>query len=146
MIRLQGHPLLPTPSSVPSVSCTSDTPDDWKREETCWREWGGGEAGGRGGELYDRKKAWPSINHSILSSQCFCLSKDDIRKWSNASLQRWCKVSEHCLAKVVFCSLWIRITNYYLYFVSLLPFLPLLLVKDHKISRFNIWVPRQNVA
>jgi hypothetical protein len=27
----------------------------------------GGGRGGRGAESYDRKKAWPSINHSILS-------------------------------------------------------------------------------
>ncbi len=30
---------------------------------------GGGEEGGRGAESYDRKKAWSSINHSILSAQ-----------------------------------------------------------------------------
>jgi hypothetical protein len=28
--------------------------------------WGGGEVGGRGAKSYDRKKAWSSINHSIL--------------------------------------------------------------------------------
>jgi hypothetical protein len=27
-----------------------------------------GEGGGRGAESYDRKKAWPSINHSLLSA------------------------------------------------------------------------------
>ena len=27
----------------------------------------GGEGGGRGAESYDRRKAWPSINRSILS-------------------------------------------------------------------------------
>ncbi len=32
---------------------------------TCCRE--RGEGGGRGAESYDRKKAWSSINHSILS-------------------------------------------------------------------------------
>jgi hypothetical protein len=29
-----------------------------------WRGWGGG---GRGAKLYDREKAWPSLDHSILS-------------------------------------------------------------------------------
>jgi hypothetical protein len=36
---------------------------------TCWREKRRrGEGGGCGAESYDRRKAWPSINHSILSA------------------------------------------------------------------------------
>jgi hypothetical protein len=38
----------------------------WKIETAWWREKGQG--GGRGAESDDGKKAWPSINHSIL---CF---------------------------------------------------------------------------
>ncbi len=50
---------------VPSVSSTGDTQEDWERETICWQE--RGEGGGREAESYDRKKAWSSINHSILS-------------------------------------------------------------------------------
>jgi hypothetical protein len=35
-----------------------------RKRATCWRQRG---EGGRGSESYDRKKAWSSINHSILS-------------------------------------------------------------------------------
>ncbi len=47
------------------VSSTGDTQDYLEREATCWQE--RGEGGGRGAESYDRKRAWPSINHSVLS-------------------------------------------------------------------------------
>ncbi len=53
------------PGPSPLVSSTGDTQEDWKRETTCSRE--RGEGGGRGAESYDRKKAWSSINHSMLS-------------------------------------------------------------------------------
>ncbi len=49
---------------LPSLSWTGDTQKDWEREAICCRERGGG----RGAESYDRKKAWSSINHSILSA------------------------------------------------------------------------------
>ncbi len=38
---------------------------NWEKETTCSREKGKG--GGLGAGLYNRKEAWPSINHSILS-------------------------------------------------------------------------------
>ncbi len=60
MIRLRAHPLsrlLAGPATL----------EDWEREATCWRE--SGEGGGRGAESYDHIKAWPSINHSILSGE-----------------------------------------------------------------------------
>jgi hypothetical protein len=62
MIWLLAHPFPP----LPSESSTGDKQEDRERETSCWRE--GGEGwGGRGAESYDRKKAWSSINHSILS-------------------------------------------------------------------------------
>ncbi len=33
----------------------------------------GGQGGGRGTKSYDREKAWPSINHSILSVRLWAL-------------------------------------------------------------------------
>ncbi len=45
---------------------TGDTQEDWERETTCSRE--RGEGGGRGTESFDRKEAWASTNHSILSA------------------------------------------------------------------------------
>ncbi len=40
----------------------------------------GGEEGGRGAESYDGKKAWSSINYSILSVRCFL--PEDIAQYS----------------------------------------------------------------
>ncbi len=57
MIRLHALPLPPHSSG--------DTQEDLERETTCLRE--RREGGERGAESYDLKKAWPSINHSILS-------------------------------------------------------------------------------
>ncbi len=51
------HLLLLAPPPLPSVSSTGDTQEEW--------EWEGGR--GRGVKSYDGKKAWSSINHSILS-------------------------------------------------------------------------------
>ncbi len=60
--RLCAHPL---PPPLPPVRSTRDTQEDWEREHNLLT----GERGeGWGGaEWYDRKKAWSSINHSILS-------------------------------------------------------------------------------
>ncbi len=55
----------PPPAPLSSVCSTGDTQEDWERETICWGEMG--EGGGRGAKSYDRKKAWSSINHSILS-------------------------------------------------------------------------------
>jgi hypothetical protein len=55
MIRLQARPLLP-PSNQ-QIVCVSPV--------HFWRV-GGAWAGGGGAESYDRKKAWASINSSIL--------------------------------------------------------------------------------
>ncbi len=63
MIWLLAQPSPPHPS----VSSTGDTQEDWERETTCWRETGGRGWEGKVAKLYDRKKAWPSINYSILS-------------------------------------------------------------------------------
>jgi hypothetical protein len=64
MVRLLAHPL-PPPSPVSKLDPRHtgrlrkrDNMLPGKREE--W--------GGRGAESYDRKKAWPSINHSLLSA------------------------------------------------------------------------------
>ncbi len=63
----------PTPlPPLPSVSSTSDTQEDWKRETTSWHE-RGGEGYGRGAKSYDRKIAWSVINHSILSACKACV-------------------------------------------------------------------------
>jgi hypothetical protein len=75
MIRLFAHHLPPPPSSQQVVSisqsfCVSAVERRLKRGD--WRE--GGE-GGRGAELYDREKAWPSIKHSILSGLFHSLQK-----------------------------------------------------------------------
>ncbi len=59
-----AHP--PPPPPLQSISLTSDTQEDWERETTYWQERGKG--GGRGAESDDGKKAWSSINHSILST------------------------------------------------------------------------------
>ncbi len=50
---------------LPSVSSTGDTQKIEKERQLA--HWKGGEGGGRGADSYDRKKACPSINHSILS-------------------------------------------------------------------------------
>jgi hypothetical protein len=43
--------------------------EDWEREATRWPERGWKGVGWRGAESYDRKKAWSSIYHSILSGR-----------------------------------------------------------------------------
>ncbi len=60
---LRSHDSAPRPPPPPSpiLSSISDTQEDWEREATCWREGGGHRA-----KSYDRKKAGPSINHSVL--------------------------------------------------------------------------------
>jgi hypothetical protein len=63
MIRQKVHPL---PPSLQSVSSTGNTQEDWERETTRKRK-RDGKGGGRGAQSSDRKKAWPSINHSIPS-------------------------------------------------------------------------------
>jgi hypothetical protein len=57
-------PPLPHPP-LPSVSSTGNTLEDWETETAWWQERGWG--GGGGAKSYDGKKAWSSINHSILS-------------------------------------------------------------------------------
>ncbi len=62
----------PSPKSQPfpplqSQRLTDNTQEGRGRETTCWRKRG---VGGEGGaKSYDGKKAWSSINFSILSSQ-----------------------------------------------------------------------------
>ncbi len=58
MIRLHAHPLPPSPS-VSKLPIFLSLP-------VCRRSRVGGE-GGLGSNSYDREKAWPSVNHSILS-------------------------------------------------------------------------------
>ncbi len=58
----------PTPfPPITSVSSNSDTQEDWERETTCSGETGLGGEGGGWAKSYDSKKAWSSINHSMLS-------------------------------------------------------------------------------
>ncbi len=63
MILLLAYLLFPT---ILLVRLTGDKQKDYERETTCWRERGEGK---RVGEEPDRKKAWSSINHAILSDQ-----------------------------------------------------------------------------
>jgi hypothetical protein len=49
---------------LPSVSSATHRKTGKERQLSAGRR---GEEGGRGAELYNRKKAWSSINHSILS-------------------------------------------------------------------------------
>jgi len=61
---------VPSPlSPLPSENCLSFSFFLCVAGPACWWHGGrGGEGGGgRGAESYDRKKAWSSINHSILS-------------------------------------------------------------------------------
>ncbi len=58
-------PTLSPPSPV--NSWINVTHADWERETTCWRRGGRGRGDGYGAELYDNKRAWPFIDHSILS-------------------------------------------------------------------------------
>ncbi len=58
-----------TPASsptLPSVNWTGDTQENGAREAPCWMKRGKG--GGRGAESHDRKRAWSTINYSILSA------------------------------------------------------------------------------
>jgi hypothetical protein len=61
MIWLLAHSL---PPPLPSVSSTSDTQ---KTEKESQLPDGGGGSKGRSRTIYDSKKAWSSINYSILS-------------------------------------------------------------------------------
>ncbi len=64
MIRLLAHP--PSSSLLPSASCLSLSVFLGVAGRAFWREKG---EGGGGAKLYDLEKAWPSINHSILSAR-----------------------------------------------------------------------------
>ncbi len=59
-IFLQSHILVTRKPLLPSLSSTG------KRDNFLPGE--GGEGGGRGAYTYDRKKAWSSVNNSILSA------------------------------------------------------------------------------
>jgi hypothetical protein len=61
MIRLLPHPLPP----LTTESCLSFLVFMCVADRASWRDMGG--RGGQGTESYDREKAWPSINYSILS-------------------------------------------------------------------------------
>jgi hypothetical protein len=62
MIQLHAHPLpLPYPVNMLDLRHTG------RLRKNGNLLMGEGEGGGCGAESYDRKKAWPSINHSILS-------------------------------------------------------------------------------
>ncbi len=62
MIRLLSHPLIPL--SFQQLVSLSQSSRGSPVELTDWRA-GGGD--GRGAKLYDGEKAWPSMNHLILS-------------------------------------------------------------------------------
>ncbi len=59
MIRLHVH----LPSSFLSVSYATHRKTEKERQLADER------GGGRGAESQDRKKAWPSINHSVLCTE-----------------------------------------------------------------------------
>ncbi len=61
----RSYDLAPSPPlpPFPSVSLEGDTEEDWEREATCLQERREGEKA----KSIDRKKAWSSINHWILS-------------------------------------------------------------------------------
>jgi hypothetical protein len=72
----------PTPTSVSSAG---DTHEYWERETTCWRE--RAEGVGRGAESYYLKKAWSSINHSILSAIYPCIFHPVYLCWATKRTQ-----------------------------------------------------------
>jgi hypothetical protein len=68
MIRLLTHPLHP----LPSVSSTVDPQEDRKRDLA--DEKGGREEGWARSRIIRSKKAWSSINHSILTEERYSKS------------------------------------------------------------------------
>ncbi len=65
----RSNDLAPRPPPVPSVS--SNKPQN-ERQLADGR---GGRGGGQGAESYDSKKAWSSINHSILSDAGYIIEQ-----------------------------------------------------------------------
>jgi hypothetical protein len=65
MIWLLAHPTTPHPSAVSKLYLTHEKTEK-DRHISGWKEGGGG--AGKGAESYDRKKAWSSVKHSILSA------------------------------------------------------------------------------
>ncbi len=61
MIWLLAHPLHP---SLQYARLATHRKTEKERQLADGRVW---EGGGLGAELYNRKKAWPSMNHSMLS-------------------------------------------------------------------------------
>ncbi len=62
VIRLHAHPLPPLSPRYTRLATHRKT-----EKERQLADVRGGEGGGHGAESYDRKRLWPSINHSILS-------------------------------------------------------------------------------
>ncbi len=69
---LRSYDLSSPPPPLPSISSTGETQEDRKIERGNLPT-GEGEGGGRGAIWYNHKKAWASINHSILSALQYCL-------------------------------------------------------------------------
>jgi hypothetical protein len=68
------HPPL-SPLSSPSLFLSLPV----CRRSSLLTEWGG--RGGRGAKSYDLEKAWPSINHSILSGNISSFHRIELRDW-----------------------------------------------------------------
>ncbi len=70
-----SSPAPPPPNSLPSVSSTGDTQEDWERETTCWRERGGGGGWGATAKRLVKYKSfnilWAAIRN-ITWQDWFC--------------------------------------------------------------------------
>ncbi len=69
---MRSYYLAPPPPSLPLVRSTGYTQEARERETTGWWDWWG--EWGAKSKSYDRRKAWSSINHSILSGVSKCIS------------------------------------------------------------------------
>jgi hypothetical protein len=95
------HPILPSASylSFSVVLCVVG-PAYWRGEE------GGG---GRGAESYDRKKAWPSINRSIISDHRSANPLTHLLSCPHSKLLYSCSI-----AHIALCSILVLQSNCYL--------------------------------
>jgi hypothetical protein len=60
-------PSPPPPPTLPSLSSTVETQEDWERETTYWQKGGGWKEA----KSYEEKKVWYSIKHYILSGSTY---------------------------------------------------------------------------
>jgi hypothetical protein len=74
MIWLHAYPLLPPLPSVSRLAAHRKTEKE-RQHLSAWR----GRGGGQGAKSFDRKKAWSSINHLILSAPAPCMQEGSQR-------------------------------------------------------------------